>query len=84
MSFTAPDVESRNRSGRAASKIIDVLFEKIITTLRRDRRFADISNLEFDLLVADVRNDAERILFRELRNRVPVEDVDDAICWPWG
>jgi hypothetical protein len=63
-------------SGRKAYRIAGGLFDAIIITLRRDQRFADIKAYELDLLLADVRSDAEQRLFDEMVGRVHLDDID--------
>jgi hypothetical protein len=58
------------------SRIVEEIFDAIIAALRRDRRFTGIPLHEFELLLADVQNDAEQRLFHELRDRVHLDDVD--------
>jgi hypothetical protein len=81
--FPAPDIidllQARASSGRDAFRIIDSLFAKIIATLRRDPRFDGVSQFEFELLLADVSSEAEKVLFAEMRDRVPLADAEHAV-----
>ena len=63
-------------SGRKAYCITGSLFDAIVTTLRCDQRFPGIKAYELDLLLADVRNEAEQCFFNELRDRVHLDDAD--------
>jgi hypothetical protein len=53
------------------------IFDDVVTTLRRDRRFKSVSRIEFDLLLADARRRAEQDLGDRLHDTV---DVDEAVC----
>jgi hypothetical protein len=70
--------ESYALSGREAFHIVEIHFNGIVAALRRDQRFADISGRELELLLADMRADAELRLFNELRDRVHLDDVEYA------
>jgi hypothetical protein len=70
------ELEPFASTGREASHIVEELFDAIIVTLRRDRRFAGVPLRDFDLLLADVHADAERRLSNQLRDRVHLDDVD--------
>jgi hypothetical protein len=70
------ELEAFASSGREAFQIIERLFNDIFAALRRDRRFADIRQQEFDLLLADARADAEQRLFDELCGRVRLDEVE--------
>jgi hypothetical protein len=70
------ELESFAATGREAFRIIETLFDGIVTALRRDQRFANISLRELELLLADKRCEAEQHLFAELRDRVHLDDVD--------
>jgi hypothetical protein len=63
-------------SGRKAFRITASMFDAIIIALLRDQRLAGITATDLDLLLADIRNDAERCLFDELVDRVHLDDVD--------
>ena len=86
--FPARDIidllQARVSSGRAASQIIDNMFENVIAVLRRDPRFAGISLFELELLFADARCEVEKILFNEMRDRIHLDDAEDAVrrCLP--
>jgi hypothetical protein len=77
-------LESRASSGRAAFVIVENLFAKIITILRRDSHFAGTSLFELELMFADARREAESALFREMRDRIHIDDAQDAVrcCLP--
>jgi hypothetical protein len=70
------ELEPFAHSGREAFGIVDALFTKIVGTLRRNPRFADIRPSELELLFADLRADAEQRLFDELRDHVHLDAVD--------
>ena len=65
--FPARDIidllQARASSGRDASRIVESLIAKIITKLQRDPRFDGVSHFEFELLLADVSSEAEKVLF---------------------
>jgi hypothetical protein len=81
--FPARDIidllQARASSGRAASQIIDNIFADVIAVLRRDPRFAGISQFEFELLLADVSSETEKTLFAEMRDRVLLADAEHAV-----
>ena len=81
--FPARDIidllQARASSGRAASQIVDNMFANVIAVLRHDPRFAGISQFEFELLLADVSNDAEKMLFAEMCDRVLLADAEHAV-----
>ena len=81
--FPAGDIidllQARASSGRNAYRIIETVFTKIIAKLRRDSRFAGISQFEMELLLADVSNDAGNLLFAEMRDRVLLADAEHAV-----
>lgn len=70
------ELEAFASDGREAFAFLSDLFDKVIASLRRDQRFSHIRLQEFELLLADIRADAERWLFDELRDRVHLDDVD--------
>jgi hypothetical protein len=70
------DLEPYASDGREAGHLTQELFDAIVVTLRRDRRFAGIPLHEFELLFADVYADVERRLFNEFRDRVHLDDID--------
>jgi hypothetical protein len=86
--FPARDIidllQARASSGRAASQIIDNMFENVIAVLRRDPRFAGISLFELELLFADARCEVEKILFNKMSDRIHLDDAEDAVrrCLP--
>jgi hypothetical protein len=81
--FPAGDIidllQARANSGRNAFRIVDSLFTKIIAKLRRDPRFDGVGQFEFELLLADVSNDAGNLLFAEMRDRVLLADAEHAV-----
>jgi hypothetical protein len=72
-------LESRASSGRSAFEYVKTLFTQIITTLRRDPRFAEMTLFELELLLANQPSEAEKILFSEMRDRVRLDDAEDAV-----
>ena len=72
-------LEARASSGRAAFEIVQTVFVKIFAALRRDPRFAGISLLELELLIADPSRELEDTLFAALRDRVHLDDAEDAV-----
>jgi hypothetical protein len=81
--FPARDIidllQARASSGRDASRIVENLIAKIIAKLRRDPRFDGVGQFEFELLLADVSNDAEKVLFAKMRDRVLLADAEHAV-----
>ena len=79
-------LESRASSGRDAFAIAENMFAKVIAILRHDPRFASASLFELELMLADVRSETEGLLFNEMRDRVHVDDAQDAVrrCLPRG
>ena len=77
-------LEARASSRRDAFAIAETMFTKIIAILRRDSRFAGASLFELELMLADVRSETEGLLFNEMRDRVHVDDAQDAVrcCLP--
>jgi hypothetical protein len=63
--------------GHKAYKIIDSLFAGIIVALRRDPRFRNLPVFELELLLADTRVSAERLLVRELKDRIHLDDIGE-------
>jgi hypothetical protein len=72
-------LEARADNGHGASRYVEALFAKIIAALRRDPRFANITLLELELLLADERNEAEKFLFNAFRDRVQLDEAVDAV-----
>jgi hypothetical protein len=70
------ELEPFASDGREAAHFVEELFDAIVVALRRDPRFAGIPLREFELLLADIRADAERRLFDQLNGRVHHDDVD--------
>jgi hypothetical protein len=81
--FPARDIidllQARASSGRNASRIVESTFVKIIAKLQRDPRFNGINQFEFELLLADVSSETEKILFAEMCNRIRLEDAEHAV-----
>jgi hypothetical protein len=63
--------------GRTAYKIVNSLFASIIVALRRDPRFRNVQAFDLELLLADTRVSAERLLIRELKVRVHLDDIGE-------
>jgi hypothetical protein len=72
-------LESRASSGRDAFAIVETTFAKIIAVLRRDPRFTNIPVFELELLLADSRGETETTLFAALRDRIHLDDAEDAV-----
>jgi hypothetical protein len=72
-------LQARASTGRDAFRITERLFAKIIAKLRRDPRFAGVSQFEFELLLADVSSEAETVLFAEMCDRVRLADAEHAV-----
>jgi hypothetical protein len=70
------ELEPFASTGCEAARIVDEQFDKSITALLRHPRFTEIGRQELELMLADLRVDAERRLFDELRGRVRLDDVD--------
>ena len=81
--FPARDIidllQARASTGRNAFQIVETVFAKIIAKLRRDPRFDGISQFEFELLLADVSSEAEKVLFAEMHDRVLLADAEHAV-----
>jgi hypothetical protein len=74
--MTRDDLEPFTTDDKKAEHITQELLDAVVVALRRgDRRFADISLHEFELLLADVHAFAERRLHDELRDLVHIDDV---------
>jgi hypothetical protein len=72
-------LEAWTNDGRDAFAIADSMFNKIIARLQRDARFADVCRFEFELLLADVRNEAEQQLFHAIAHHVHIDDAEHAV-----
>ena len=72
-------LQAKACDGRNASEIVENMFAKIIATLRRDPRFTNIPVFEFELMFADVRNEAETALFNETYAQVSLDEAEDAV-----
>jgi hypothetical protein len=80
--FPARDIidllQARASSGRNAARIVETLFTNIVAKLQRDPRFNGVSQFEFELLLADVSNETEK-MFAEMRDRVLLADAEHAV-----
>jgi hypothetical protein len=72
-------LQARASDGRKAFDLTDAVFTKIGTALRRDPRFANLTNFELELLLADVRNEMERALFTEMVAHIHLDDAANAV-----
>jgi len=72
-------LQARASTGYDAFQIVETTFAKIIAALRRDPRFTNIPVFELELLLADPRGETERTLFAEMRDRVHLDDAEDAV-----
>jgi hypothetical protein len=72
-------LQARASDGRKAFDIVEATFTKIITTLRRDPRFIDITAFEFELMFANLRGEIERALFGEMVARIHLDDAENAV-----
>jgi hypothetical protein len=81
--FPADDIidllQARASSGRNAFRIAETVFKNVVTRLRRDPRFAGIDQFEFELLLADISSETEKMLFAELRDRIALHDAEHAV-----
>jgi hypothetical protein len=68
---------ARASSGRNAYQISEATFAKVIAVLRQ--RFG-LSYQEAELLLIDIARDHEDILRATLRDRITVDDAQDAVC----
>jgi hypothetical protein len=73
-------LEARASSGRDAFRISENTFTKIITVLQRDPRFAGITRFELELMLINQCREFEEILFNEMRDRIHLDDAEDAVC----
>jgi hypothetical protein len=72
-------LQARASSGRNAFRIAETVFTRIIVVLRRDPRFAGLSLFELELLLADEYREAEKTLFMQMRDRIHLDDAEDAV-----
>jgi hypothetical protein len=72
-------LQARASTGHNAFEIVENTFAKIITILRRDPRFANISLFELELMFANVRSETEAVLFNEMHARVRLDEAEDAV-----
>lgn len=71
-------LEAHASNGREAYGLIEKWFAGAVAALRRDPRFSRVTITDFDLLLADVRDDAEDELFERLHDRVRLDDIGDS------
>jgi hypothetical protein len=71
---------ARADNGRPAHACVQALFAKIIATLRRDPRFADISVFTLELVLADAEAEAERLIHDAMCNRIHLDDAIVVDC----
>jgi hypothetical protein len=72
-------LQGRASNGRKASVITDAMLAMLIANLRRDPRFATITDSEFDLLLAGTATEMERVLFAETSNHIHLDEAEDAV-----
>jgi hypothetical protein len=72
------------RDGHQAFDLVDALWTSILAALRHDQRFASMKTLEFELLTARVRADAEQELFDELHGWLHLEDAQYVVTQHLG
>jgi hypothetical protein len=81
--FPARDIidllQARASSGRIAFRIVETMLANVIAALRRDPRFVGVSLFDFELLLADIKREAERTLFAELHDRIALDDAEHAV-----
>jgi hypothetical protein len=81
--FPARDIidllQARASSGRAAFEIAEQTLAKIIAALQRDSRFATVTRFELELVLMNEYRELEGILFNEMRNRIHLNDAEDAV-----
>lgn len=69
-------LQARASSGGTAFEISETIFAKIIAVLRR--RFS-VGTVDAELMLADVIREHEDALFNALRDRVHLDDAEDAV-----
>ena len=67
-------------NGRNAFVLVDTLWTSILAALRQDPRFAGMKVLDFELLTARVRADAEEKLFEAFHKRLHLEDAEYVVA----
>jgi hypothetical protein len=72
-------LQARAASGRDALEIAETTVLGIIKTLMRDARFANITRVELELLLVNERRRLEDRLFEEMRDRIHLDDAQDAV-----
>jgi hypothetical protein len=70
------ELEPFASTGREARRLVEEIVDAIVVALRRDPRFTGIALAEFELLLADVRQEFERRLFNQLVDRVHLDAID--------
>lgn len=73
-------LQARASSGGDADEVADTILIKIIRTLRHDPRFAEITRVEFELLLAGPYRELCDLLFHEMNNRIHLDEAEDAVC----
>jgi hypothetical protein len=63
-------------TGRESYALTDKALTRIVTALRRDPRFRNVTPSEFDLILADARASIENDIANVLRERVHIDDVE--------
>jgi hypothetical protein len=63
-------------TGRESYALTDKALTHIVTALRRDSRFRNVTPSEFDLMLADARTSIENDITNILRDRVHIDDVE--------
>jgi hypothetical protein len=58
-----------------ASRIVERTLDRAIASLRRDRRFAEVSVTDLELIFADARREAEVEIARNLDDHVTMRDI---------
>jgi hypothetical protein len=74
------DLAAWASDGRNAYTLVDDLWTRILAALRRDPRFAGMKVLDFELVTARVRADAEEELFDALHKRLHLEDAEYVVA----
>jgi hypothetical protein len=72
-------LQARASSGRAAFEIARQTLAKIIAALQRNSRFATATRFELELVLMNEYRELEEILFNEMRNRIHLDDAEDAV-----
>jgi hypothetical protein len=72
-------LQARASDGRKAFALTDAVFTNIITALRRNPCFANLTTFKFELLLADARREMEQALFTEMAARMHLDDAANAV-----